>query len=696
MADARKKWSCEYCTYQNFEAAIKCTLCHASRGSPLIITDLHNEEQDIYKMAVKSGNNRENSEVICSSKLNKWNCRTCTYLNWPKAVRCVQCYTPKNKKSSPPSASPTHEKVPSGPLSGEAITPRKTPPHRDIPSSPKAANKTSNNDINRQKTYARVKWICKSCTYENWPRSFKCCICGTSKGRTSPEITNTILSCENSPTSGSPTGSGCASGVQSSLSDTSLATAVNNQEDNKSMERKLKQIKKRMREKDWLWLNACVGVVEGEAQAVEAYIASGGDPYRQLSQDEAAILNRPSAFQPGYTLVHLGIRFKREDMLAVLLTSTESATNCKKRLPSHISPDLAADIRRLISASLRQRKGEFPCQIMSESVTFSLPTGINNLPSPVQTQLFDEVLDNDVQKELEEDLVINWSKELTERLGSRLYALWNRTAGDCLLDSVLQATWGIFDTDNTLRNALSESLSDAAMMFYPRWKEYESYQAEMLQFSLDEAQWQNDWALLLSIASQPGAALEQTHIFCLSHILRRPIIVYGIKYVKSFRGETLGFARFQGIYLPLLWEKSFCWKSPIALAYTRGHFSSLVTMEMVKEDLIGAGANVDNNDDESVAYLPVVDYEGKLLPVPFLKQSEIGREESILHEWLDICVTKAGHTVALQKLGQCPLVVKQMVEEWLDHYRHISHQIIPQPGSLSSQTFSSDGESDQE
>lgn len=73
----------------------------------------------------------------------------------------------------------------------------------------------------------------------------------------------------------------------------------------------------------------------------------------------------------------------------------------------------------------------------------------------------------------------------------------------------------------------------------------------------------------------------------------------------------------------MLWEKSFCWKSPIALAYTRGHFSSLVSMEMVKEDLIGAGANVDNTDEESVAYLPVVDFEGKLLPLPFLKQSEV-------------------------------------------------------------------------
>ena len=51
---------------------------------------------------------------------------------------------------------------------------------------------------------------------------------------------------------------------------------------------------------------------------------------------------------------------------------------------------------------------------------------------------------------------------MTDRLGSRLYALWNRTAGDCLLDSALQATWGIFDRDNTLRRALADSLMEGA------------------------------------------------------------------------------------------------------------------------------------------------------------------------------------------------------------------------------------------
>lgn len=32
--------------------------------------------------------------------------------------------------------------------------------------------------------------------------------------------------------------------------------------------------------------------------------------------------------------------------------------------------------------------------------------------------------------------------------------------------------------------------------------------AESLQFSLDEAQWQNDWAELLNLASQPGKSTQ--------------------------------------------------------------------------------------------------------------------------------------------------------------------------------------------
>ena len=43
--------------------------------------------------------------------------------------------------------------------------------------------------------------------------------------------------------------------------------------------------------------------------------------------------------------------------------------------------------------------------------------------------------------------------------------------------------------------------------FYERWKQAEAMHAEMLQFSLDDDQWEQDWAVILSIASQPGVCL---------------------------------------------------------------------------------------------------------------------------------------------------------------------------------------------
>lgn len=153
--------------------------------------------------------------------------------------------------------------------------------------------------------------------------------------------------------------------------------------------------------------------------------------------------------------------------------------------------------------------------------------------------------------------------------------------------------------------------------FYARWKEYEMAQAALLHFSLDEAQWQEDWAALLQLARQPGASLEQLHIFALAHILRRPIVVYGVKYVKSFRGEDIGFARFEGLYLPLLWDQSFCSKSPIALGYTRGHFSALVPVEPYTR--IDAACV----DAEDVLFLPLMDCEHKPLPLHFLTHAEV-------------------------------------------------------------------------
>lgn len=50
---------------------------------------------------------------------------------------------------------------------------------------------------------------------------------------------------------------------------------------------------------------------------------------------------------------------------------------------------------------------------------------------------------------------------------------------------------------------------------------------------------------------------------------------------------------------------------------------------MDTDGILGAGAHIEPNDDDEVAYLPLVDYEGKLLPVPFLMGSEVRHFENV-------------------------------------------------------------------
>ncbi|KAG5831172.1 hypothetical protein ANANG_G00301000 [Anguilla anguilla] len=641
MTEPGGKWSCEYCTYENWPSAIKCTMCRAPKPGPAIITE------EPFKSVTGLDTCREwdpsspeggSTLLICPDSSarprvrtsgtgevsSKWSCHMCTYLNWPRAIRCTQCLCQRQRARSPTDSAP-RPRAP--PLSGR---PRPPGPLRGV-QRPEPAQRAARAALDLRDVHV-------------------------------PELAQ-------DPEGGE---------LKMDFQRIELADgAVGSREELEVDFKKLKQIKNRMRKTDWLFLNACAGVVEGDLAAVETYKSSGGDIARQLTADEVRLLNRPSAFDDGFTLVHLAIRFQRQDMLAVLLT--EVSQQAAKCIPAMVCPELTEQIRREVAASLHQRKGDLACYFLTDLVTFTLPADIEDLPPAVQEKLFDEVLDRDVQKELEEESpIINWSLELCTRLDSRLYALWNRTAGDCLLDSVLQATWGIYDKDSVLRKTLHDSLHDCSHWFYMRWKEWESWYSQSfgLHFSLREEQWKEDWAFILSLASQPGASLEQTHIFVLAHILRRPIIVYGVKYYKSFRGETLGYTRFQGVYLPLLWERSFCWKSPIALGYTRGHFSALVAMENEGYDNRGAGANLNTDDDVTVTFLPLVDSERKLLHIHFLSAQELGNEEQqekLLRDWLDCCVTDGGVLVALQKSCRRrnhPLVT-QMVEKWLDGYRQI-------------------------
>lgn len=152
-------------------------------------------------------------------------------------------------------------------------------------------------------------------------------------------------------------------------------------------ERRMRQMK---RQADWSWLNACIGVVENNLGAVEHYLARGGNVARTLNSNEVVLLNRPSAFDVGHTLIHLAIRFHRDELLPRLLAQISSnGPSGIKCVPSYIAPDIATDIRRHFGQILRIRKAPFNCNYVNEHATFSLPADIEELPLPVQEQLFE-------------------------------------------------------------------------------------------------------------------------------------------------------------------------------------------------------------------------------------------------------------------------------------------------------------------
>ncbi len=128
------------------------------------------------------------------------------------------------------------------------------------------------------------------------------------------------------------------------------------------------------------------------------------------------------------------------------------------------------------------------------------------------------------------------------------------------------------------------------------------------------------------------------------------------------------------MYLPLLWDSSFCSRSPIALGYTRGHFCALVPPEpSVASSAVhsGAGASSSSHDGKST-FLPLVTSDLKPLPVHFLSESELGKEEVLLRQFLDVGLTESGLLVAEQRVAKPPLLVAQMTEEWLNHYRKLT------------------------
>ncbi|XP_076999386.1 tumor necrosis factor alpha-induced protein 3 isoform X2 [Tamandua tetradactyla] len=196
------------------------------------------------------------------------------------------------------------------------------------------------------------------------------------------------------------------------------------------------------------------------------------------------------------------------------------------------------------------------------------------------------LIDRNFQGALESQRKLNWCREVR-----KLVALKTNGDGNCLMHAVSQYLWGVQDADLVLRKALFHTLKETdTRNFKFRWQLESLKSQEFVETGLcyDTRNWSEEWDNLVKMASadRPAArgglqynSLEEIHIFVLSNILRRPIIVLSDKMLRSLEsGSNFAPVKVGGIYLPLHWPAQDCYRYPIVLGYHNQHFVPLVTL----------------------------------------------------------------------------------------------------------------------
>eukprot|EP00658_Telonema_sp_P-2_P023600 TRINITY_DN19463_c0_g1_i2.p1 TRINITY_DN19463_c0_g1~~TRINITY_DN19463_c0_g1_i2.p1 ORF type:complete len:280 (+),score=52.75 TRINITY_DN19463_c0_g1_i2:447-1286(+) len=225
------------------------------------------------------------------------------------------------------------------------------------------------------------------------------------------------------------------------------------------------------------------------------------------------------------------------------------------------------------------------------------------------------------------DRVLNWHPDL-----DRLVPLTIRGDGNCLLNSVCAAMWGIQDRKRTVRTVMLHGLlDDDAWKLRDRWATCEA-RADLAigRVACADPSELKEWVtgvhdrlsgefdMQLRWAEQPSASLCALHVFMLANVLCRPIVVYGPSLAGGQDGGCVP-NDMVGVYLPLLWEScpAHAVREPILLAYDAGHFWALVPL-----------------DAQQSAKVPLVGADGSPMELKCLLEGE--DREVLIQRWMDV------------------------------------------------------------
>ncbi|XP_026879377.1 tumor necrosis factor alpha-induced protein 3 [Electrophorus electricus] len=246
------------------------------------------------------------------------------------------------------------------------------------------------------------------------------------------------------------------------------------------------------------------------------------------------------------------------------------------------------------------------------------------------------ILDRCMQTSLEQEKRLNWCREV-----KKLVPLRTNGDGNCLLHAASQYMLGVQDTDLVLRKALYAALKETDTSgFRARFQTELLHSQEFTQTGLrySTKNWEEEWEKIVNMASPASSSnglrfdsLEDIHIFVLSNILRRPIIVIAAQVVRSMKsGTSFSPLNFGGIYLPLHWSPEDSYKYPIVLGYDSQHFAPLITVK---------------DSGPELRMVPLINpgrggFEE--LRVHFLTEEEKQRKEKLLSDYLIVMEIPTG------------------------------------------------------
>ncbi|CAB1338413.1 unnamed protein product, partial [Coregonus sp. 'balchen'] len=210
---------------------------------------------------------------------------------------------------------------------------------------------------------------------------------------------------------------------------------------------------------------------------------------------------------------------------------------------------------------------------------------MSQFPQAFQQVIQAAILDRAMQSSLEQEKKLNWCREV-----KKMVPLRTNGDGNCLLHAASQYMLGVQDTDLVLRKALHCVLKETdtgnfRARFQTELLQSQGFTQTDLRYST--MNWEEEWEKIIKMASPVSSSnglqfdsLEDIHIFVLSNILRRPIIVIADQVLRSMKScSSFSPLNVGGIYLPLHWLPGECYKYPIVLGYDSQHFAPLITIK---------------------------------------------------------------------------------------------------------------------